>query len=292
MWTRASSFTCASAATAAAWPTVEWPVSAARWTSSSAKLASWTSSSASAAAATVCGEGAVSPVMTTVRPARLGPITCSGRTVPSLPATSSPRCSAAKAGPSATPAAFAAAGSKRPGRCGLDQGVAVGAHAVARFEGLHLVAVVGDRVARLQLDQLQREAEPADQRLEHTEEVAQARRPVDEQRLLAVGQVVALQQPRQAEDVIGVEVRQVDLVDLGQPQRALHLPLRPFAAVEQQPVPATRHQHARRRAPRRGHRAAGAEEDHVEIHRRASLRGRALARYAGKSSTAPPWPDR
>ena len=64
------------------------------------------------------------------------------------------------------------------------------------------------------------------------------------QRHLAVGQVIGFQQPRQPQHVVGVEVREVDLVDLGQPQRALHLPLRPFAAVEQQPLPAARDQHA------------------------------------------------
>ena len=48
------------------------------------------------------------------------------------------------------------------GALGLDQRVAVGAHAVGGLEGLDLVAVVGDRLARLQLDQLELEAEPAD----------------------------------------------------------------------------------------------------------------------------------
>ncbi len=136
-----------------------------------------------------------------------------------------------------------------PGRTGveptgprlLDQGVAVGAHLVARFEGLDLVPIVADRLAGRQLDQVETEAQPSDERLEVGEQVAQPRRPADPQRPLAVGQVVALQQPREAEDVVGVEVGEVDLVDLGQPQRALHLPLRPFAAVEQQPLPPARH---------------------------------------------------
>ena len=49
---------------------------------------------------------------------------------------------------------------------------------------------------------------------------------------------------------------------------ALHLSLRPFATVEQQPVAAARDQHRRRRAPRRGRRGAGAEKGHLQIHDR------------------------
>ena len=63
-----------------------------------------------------------------------------------------------------------------------------------------------------------------------------------------------------------MEVGQVDLVDLDQPQRLLHLALRPLAAVEHQPFAAAGDEHARGRAPRRGHRAAGAEEGDREVH--------------------------
>ena len=137
--------------------------------SSSAKLASWISSSASAAAATVAGLGAVSPVSDDrAAGAARRPSPARARPGPSAPSTSSPRCSAAKAGPSGTPGGLGrGAGSKRPGPLGLDQRVAVGAGAAVRgLEGLDLVAVVRDRVARLQLDQVEREAEPADQRRE------------------------------------------------------------------------------------------------------------------------------
>ena len=258
--------TWASPATAAAWAKVEWPVSAARWTSSSAKLASWISSSASAAAATVAGEGAVSPVRTIVRPGARGSHHLLGRdrAVGALDLLPPLQRREGRAFPH--PGGDRRGGIEAAGALGLDQRVAVGAGAVGGLEGLDLVVVVLDRLAGGQLDQLEAEAEPADQRLQDSEELLQTRRPVDDERPLAVGQVIGLQQPRQAEDVVGVEVGQVDRVDLGQPDRALHLPLRPFAAVEQQPVSPTRDQHARGRAPRRRHRAARAEKDHRKIH--------------------------
>ena len=63
-----------------------------------------------------------------------------------------------------------------------------------------------------------------------------------------------------------MQVGDEDLVDLDQPGRALHLPLGPLPAVEQQPVAAAPNEHARGGPPRRRHGAAGAEEDDVEVH--------------------------
>ena len=81
------------------------------------------------------------------------------------------------------------------------------------------------------------------------EEVAQARRPVDGQRQLALAQLERLQHPGQAEVVVGVEVREEDLLEIGQPDRRAHqLPLGSFAAVEEQPVAAAAHEQRRRRA--------------------------------------------
>ena len=151
---------------------------------------------------------------------------------------------------------------------GLDKGVAVGAGAVLGFERAHLVFVVLDRFSGRQLDQLERVPEATEEGREDLKELRQPRRPVDLQRYPPVGEVVGLQQSRQPQHVVGVEVRQEDRIRLHQPERALHLPLRPFAAVEQQPLPPTRHQHARRRAPRRGHRPPGAEKSNRQIHRR------------------------
>ena len=67
---RASILTCASCAIAAACPAVEWPVSAARAVSSSAKVASWINTSAPWAAIWSVSHGVVSPEITNLRPAR------------------------------------------------------------------------------------------------------------------------------------------------------------------------------------------------------------------------------
>ena len=77
-------------------------VSRARSASSSAKVASCTSTSASCAAIASASHGAVSPEITTLRPSRGGPITCSGAT----PATVSPRCRRPKSGPGSTPSSL------------------------------------------------------------------------------------------------------------------------------------------------------------------------------------------
>ena len=97
----------------------------------------------------------MSPVIATVRPGRDSPITCSGRTGPALPSTSSPRCRAAKAGPSAHAEPLRRLGVEAAGPLLLDQGVAVGAHAVLDREGLDLGALVGDGVAGVDFDQVE-----------------------------------------------------------------------------------------------------------------------------------------
>jgi hypothetical protein len=67
--------------------------------------------------------------------------------------------------------------------------------------------------------------------------------------------------------VVGVEVRDEDLAQLDQPDsRAQHLPLRAFAAVEQQPLSPAPQQQGRGRALRGRNRARGSEEDEIEIH--------------------------
>ncbi len=54
----------------------------------------------------------------------------------------------------------------------------------------------------------------------------------DVARLDPVLHLIALQQPRKAEVVVGVQVGDEDRVDGDQPNRALHLSLRPLPAVE------------------------------------------------------------
>ena len=79
--------------------------------------------------------------------------------------------------------------------------------------------------------------------------------------------------PGQAEEVVGVEVREEDLLQVGQAdRRALQLPLRPLAAVEEEPLAAAADEQRRRPALRGRHRGGRAEEDDVEIH--AAILGR------------------
>ena len=133
-------------------------------------------------------------------------------------------------------------------------------------ERADLEGVVADGIGLAELDQLERVAHAPGDPLERVEQVAQPRRPEHAQRRLALVEVVRLQQAGHAEVVVRVVVRQVDLVDLHEPGRALHLALRALAAVEQEPLAAGAHEHARGRAAGGGHRPAGAEEHDVEIH--------------------------
>ena len=82
-----------------------------------------------------------------------------------------------------------------------------------------------------------------------------------------------LQHARQAEEVIGVEVREEDLLQVREPdRRPLQLPLRSFAAVEQEAFAATPDEQRRGTALCRRHRRGRTEEDDIEIH--AAILGR------------------
>jgi hypothetical protein len=56
------------------------------------------------------------------------------------------------------------------------------------------------------------------------------------------------------------------VVDLGQPDGAHELALRPLPTVEQQTVAAAAHEQGGQPAPGGGHRAGRAGEEHVEVH--------------------------
>ena len=286
MWTSASSSTPASPASSAAWRAVEWPVCSARSLSASAKLASWTSSWASCAATRVSSQGAVSPLITSFRPARGSPITCSRIDRPGAALDPLAVLEALERRARRNPQARCFLGVEAPRALVLDQRVAVGAHPVLDLERTHLVAVVAHGLARAELDQLDLVADPAEDPPQRLEQLDQPRRPDHPQRALAIVEVVGLQQPRDAQVMVGVQVGDVDLVDLHEPGRALHLALRALAAVEQQPVAADPREQARGRPPRGRHRPPGSEEDEVHVHagrvvahppRRAPLAHRAVA---------------
>ena len=139
-------------------------------------------------------------------------------------------------------------------------------HPVLDAEGPHLEAVVLDRLPRLELDQLDLVAEPAEDPPQRLEQPDQPGRPDDAQRPLPLQQVIGLEQPGEPEVVVGVEMGDVDVVDLDEPGRVDHLPLGPLPRVDQDPAAARADQHAGGRPPRGGHGAAGAEKDDREIH--------------------------
>ncbi len=114
--------------------------------------------------------------------------------------------------------------------------------------------------------QLDLERKPADDRREHREQPPQPHRAEHSQRALACLEPVRLEHARQAEHVVGVEVGEVDLVDLDQPDRADELALGALAAVEQQPLAAAPHERGGQPAPRGRRGRGGAGEEHVEVH--------------------------
>ena len=86
-------------------------------------------------------------------------------------------------------------------------------------------------------------------------------------RLVPAAQRERLQHPRQAEEVVGVEVGQEDVLEVGQADdRALELPLRALGAVEEELLAAAPHEERRRSALCGRHRGRGAEEEKVEVH--------------------------
>ena len=131
-----------------------------------------------------------------------------------------------------------------------------------------LVAVALQQIAGRELDQIELVPDPAGGPQGEREQLAQAGRPVDRQRPLARAQVKGLQQPREAKPVVGVEVGQEHLGQLGQPDRLHELALRALAAVEQDAVAAAANEHRRQPTPRGRDRAGGAGEENREVHRR------------------------
>src|SRR5207253_6636587 len=97
--------------------------------------------------------------------------------------------------------------------------------------------------------------------------LAQAGWTEDRQRHVAAAKGERLQHPREPEEVIGVEVREEDLVQVDEPNgRLQQLALGTLAAVEEQPLAAAPDEQGARRTPC-GRSAAGrAEEDDVEVH--------------------------
>ena len=158
----------------------------------------------------------------------------------------------------------------------LDERVAEGVAPVADGEGPHLVPLAPKHRALGELDDGYLVAQATEDARQRAEQVIEAPWPVQRQRHLAATESKRLQHPGQAEEVVGVEVRQEDLVELDQADvRAQELSLRAFAAVEEQLLPTAPDERGGRSAASGRHRAGRAEEDDVEIHA-ASLGRRVL----------------
>ena len=88
---------------------------------------------------------------------------------------------------------------------------------------------------------------------------------------LAAAEREGLEHPRQAEDVVGVQVGEEDVLEVAEPGvGAQQLSLRPLAAVDEEPVAAAADQRRGRAARGGRRRARGAQEDEVEVHGRGS----------------------
>ena len=108
---------------------------------------------------------------------------------------------------------------------------------------------------------------------------------------LAAAEREGLQHPRQAEDVIGVQVREEDVLEVDEPGvRAEQLALRPLAAVDEQPVAAAAEE-------RRGGAARGGRGAEPTVPRKTRSRStgadrrRPAAAEAGRRTRAVDAPD-
>ena len=91
--------------------------------------------------------------------------------------------------------------------------------------------------------------------------------PVDRERNLATAQRERLEHARKAEVVVGVVVREEDLLELHEADvTAQELPLRPLRTVEEKAIAAPPHERRAERAPRSRHRARRPEENDVQLH--------------------------
>ena len=162
----------------------------------------------------------------------------------------------------------------------LDERVAERGAAVADGERDDLQVVAADRLVGLEVADRQAVARAAEDRAHALEQGARAGRAVDGQRLLAVAQLEGLQHPRQPEPVVGVQVRQEDVGQVGEPDGAHELALRALAAVDEDALAAAPDEQRRKPAARRRNRARGAREEERQIHAARVLRAVRVARTA------------
>src|SRR5581483_6465280 len=118
----------------------------------------------------------------------------------------------------------------------LDERVAERRDAVVERERVDAVLAALELLAHVELDEGEPVRQPAEERAQPREQLLEAARAVDRERdVVAAAKRERLQHPGQAEEVIGVVVREEDLLEVGQADRgALQLALRALGAVEEQ----------------------------------------------------------
>jgi hypothetical protein len=163
----------------------------------------------------------------------------------------------------------------------LHQAVPVRPDAVLDREGEDAVVGSLEHVSGHELTQLHVVRELPEDPPENREEVDEARRPVHGERKLTAAKREGLEHPRQAEVVVGVVVRQEDLVQLDEPHRgAKELALGALTAIEEDPVAPAPDERSSEAAAGSRHRARCSEEDKVEVH--GPSVGRRRARVPGR----------
>jgi hypothetical protein len=159
----------------------------------------------------------------------------------------------------------------------LEQRVAERGAAMAHGERDDLQVVAAHRLVGLEVADRQAVARAAVDRPQALEQRGRAGRPVDGERLLAVAQLEGLQHARQPEPVVGVQVGEKDVGQVGEPDGAHELALRALAAVDEDALAAAPHEQRRKPAPRRRNGARGAREEERQIHGARVLRADRVA---------------
>jgi hypothetical protein len=127
----------------------------------------------------------------------------------------------------------------------LDEAVPIRSDAVLHREGEDPVVGALDPLSRPELSQLDVVRQLPEDPAEDAEEVDEPRRAVDGQRSVATAERERFEHAGQTEVVVGVIVRQQDLVQLDEPHgRAQKLALRALAAVDEDPLAAAAQQRA------------------------------------------------
>ena len=173
---------------------------------------------------------------------------------------------AAEVGPRHHAEALRELGVEAAGARVLDERVAERGPAVADGERDDLEVVAAHRLVGLEVADRHAVARAPVDRPQALEQRARAGRAVDGQRLVAVAQLEGLQHAREAEPVVGVQVGQEDIGQVGEADGAHELALRAFAAVDEDPLRAAADEQCRQAAASRRYRARGSREKERQIH--------------------------